>query len=123
MLNTEDIALIERTSKRRIATVPKAFHRYLFDEIDWNNRLIGIKGPKGGGKTTLVLQHIKQEIADKDAVLYISLDDLWFTTHDVKELVEYHYTHGGKYLFVDEVHYFPLWQRLAVEAPVGTPDV
>ncbi len=123
MLNTEDIALIERTSKRRIATVPEAFHRYLFDEIDWNNRLIGIKGPKGGGKTTLVLQHIKQEIADKDAVLYISLDDLWFTTHDVKELVEYHYTHGGKYLFVDEVHYFPLWQRLIKNIYDEYPDL
>ncbi len=123
MINTEDFALIERTSKRRIAAVSETFRRYLFDEIDWNNRLIGIKGPKGGGKTTLILQHIKQDIADKDSVLYISLDDLWFTTHDVKDLVEYHYTHGGKYLFVDEVHYFPLWQRLIKNIYDEYPDL
>ncbi len=112
MISAEDFAKIELSSKRRISKAPTDFHRYLFNKIDWENKLIGIKGPKGGGKTTLILQHIKEDIRDKDTALYISLDDLWFTTHDVKELVEYHFTHGGKYLFVDEVHYHPLWQRL-----------
>lgn len=112
MIEQNDFNQIERISNRRISKVPTAFHRYLFNNIDWGDRLIGIKGPKGSGKSTLICQHIKQEVADKSKVLYVSLDDLWFTTHDVRDLVEYHYTHGGKYLFLDEVHYFPMWQRL-----------
>ncbi|MBQ9473092.1 MAG: ATP-binding protein [Bacteroidales bacterium] len=112
MIEQPDFSQIERISSRRISKVPTAFHRYLFGDIDWNDRLIGIKGPKGSGKSTLICQHIKEQITDKSNALYISLDDLWFTTHDVRDLVEYHYTHGGKYLFLDEVHYFPLWQRL-----------
>lgn len=112
MIEQSDFSQIERISSRRISKVPTAFHRYLFNEIDWGDRLIGIKGPKGSGKSTLICQHIKEEMSDKSSVLYVSLDDLWFSTHDVRDLVEYHYTHGGKYLFLDEVHYFPLWQRL-----------
>lgn len=112
MVEQSDFSQIERKSNRRIGNAPTAFHRYLFSDIDWNDRLIGIKGPKGSGKSTLMCQHIKEQITDKSSVLYVSLDDLWFTTHDVRDLVEYHYTHGGKYLFLDEVHYYPLWQRL-----------
>jgi predicted AAA+ superfamily ATPase len=112
MIDQVDFSQLERISNRRIGTAPTSFHRYLYNEIDWTNRLIGIKGPKGSGKTTLMFQHIKEEILDKQSVLYVSLDDLWFTTHDVRDLVEFFYTHGGKYLFLDEVHYFPLWQRL-----------
>lgn len=112
MISQEDYELIKRSSNRKISVAPTAFHRYLFNQINWKNRLIGIKGAKGCGKTTLMFQHIKEEIPDKENALYISLDNLWFTTHDVKELVDYFYTHKGKYLFIDEVHYFPLWQRL-----------
>jgi len=47
--------------------------------IDWNNRFIGIKGGRGVGKTTMILQHIKQQYNSYEKVLYVSLDDLYFT--------------------------------------------
>ena len=123
MIEASDFTQIERISTRRINMAPVAFHRYLFNQIDWNNRLIGIKGPKGSGKSTLICQHIKEQMPDKSSVLYVSLDNLWFATHDVRDLVEYHYTHGGKYIFLDEVHYFPLWQRLVKNIYDDYPDL
>ena len=74
----------------------------------------GDKGPKGCGKSTLLLQHIKEAFKGKDIekALYVSLDNLWFSTHDVIEVVDYHYTHGGTHLFIDEIHYYKHWQTL-----------
>lgn len=99
---------------RRLQAVPKGFHRYNYSHINWNDDLIGIKGPKGCGKTTLILQHIAETFPKSEIrkALYVSLDSLWFATHDVREVVEYHYTHGGTHLFLDEVHYYPKWQTL-----------
>lgn len=90
------------------------FVRYLYKQIDWNDNLIGIKGPKGSGKSTMLLQHIRESFKGKDLdkVLYVSLDNLWFSTHDIIELVDYHYTHGGTHLFIDEIHYYKHWQTL-----------
>ena len=87
------------------------FTRYLYKSINWDNRLIVIKGAKGVGKTTLLLQHIKRTFPDTTKALYASLDNLWFANHTVLELAEYHYTHGGTHLFLDEVHKYKDWQR------------
>ena len=99
---------------RRLQMTPTDFHRYIYNKINWKDDLIGIKGPKGCGKTTLMLQHIAEAFPGEeiDKALYISLDSLWFSKYDVKDVVEYHYTHGGTHLFIDEVHYFPRWQTL-----------
>lgn len=96
-------------SDRKIREVDTSFHRYLYDQINWNNRIIGIKGNGGVGKTTLVLQHIKEAFPDRSKVLYVRLDNMWFKTHDLMELVEYHYTHGGTHVFLDEVHHLRGW--------------
>lgn len=95
---------IIRTYNRIIESVKTDFHRYLFDKIAWEDRMIGIKGARGVGKTTLILQHIKQNFPDREKALYVSLDNLWFAQHTLTELVEYHYSHGGTHLFLDEVH-------------------
>ena len=58
-------------SERKIREVDTSFHRYLYDQINWNNRIIGIKGNGGVGKTTLVLQHIKEAFPDRSKVLYV----------------------------------------------------
>ena len=58
------------------------FHRYLFHEINWDNRMIGIVGPRGVGKTTLVLQHIKEEL-DRNTSLYMSLPKTFIFPHIV----------------------------------------
>ena len=108
----EGLDEILRIYNRRLQGTPEGFKRYLIDKIDWRDNLIAIKGAKGTGKTTMLLQHIKESFTDKDKALYLSLDNLWFETHSINDLVEYHYTHGGTHLFLDEVHYYPKWKTL-----------
>ena len=110
----EHIGYLITIFQRKLAATPMAFFRYLYKMIDWNDTLIGIKGPKGCGKSTLLLQHIKETFRGKelDKVLYISLDNLWFSSHNVIDLIDYHYTHGGTHLFIDEIHYYKQWQTL-----------
>ncbi len=96
---------------RLLASVDESFLRYLYPLIDWDNRLIIIKGARGVGKTTMLLQHIKKSFPDKRKALYASLDNMWFTTNTIVDLAEYHYTHGGTHLFLDEIHRYQGWQR------------
>ena len=96
--------------KIRLSSISLDFKRYLYNCIDWNDRLIGIKGFRGVGKTTLLLQHIKECLADNlQQVFYASLDDLWFRKHSLMELAECLYAHDYKYLYLDEVHKYPDW--------------
>lgn len=85
------------------------FMRYLYPRINWEERFIGIKGARGVGKTTMLLQHIKLNFPDLAKAFYVSLDNLWFANHTLAELVEYLYTHGVTHLFMDEVHRYPNW--------------
>lgn len=97
---------------RLVAETSFKYKRYLYDKIDWNDRLIIIKGPKGVGKTTLLLQHIKDTFADDySKAIFASLDHVWFGNHSILELAEYHYSHGGTHLFLDEVHKYENWQQ------------
>lgn len=112
-MNREDYLSIFETSRRLVRETTVKTKRFLYDYIDWSNRLIGILGSRGTGKTTLILQHIKDNFADNsEAALYISLDNLWFETHSLKDLVEYHYNNGGTHVFLDEVHYNKNWQQI-----------
>ena len=96
---------------RRLEETPTNYLRYLYSSIDWSERLIGIKGAKGVGKTTLLLQHIKLGFPDRSQAFYVSLDNIWFSSHTLSDLVEYLYTHGVTHLFLDEVHKYPTWVR------------
>lgn len=99
-------------SNRRVNQVSMGYKRPLYYEINWNNRLIGIKGPKGVGKSTLLLQHIKETFSDRSKALYVSMDNIWFSSNSLTELVEYHYTHGGTHIFLDEMHKYKDWQTV-----------
>ena len=108
-----DISLLLETSSRLIDEVSLDFRRYLCPKIEWNDRLICIKGPKGCGKTTLILQHIKETFgAGSDKAVYLALDHIWFASHDVLDAVDWLYTHGCTHLFLDEVHHAEHWARL-----------
>ncbi len=99
-------------SKRAADETHFSFLRYLYPLINWDNRLILIKGQKGVGKTTLVMQHIKRCFSSTpEKALYASLDHVWFTNHSLLDLAEFHYTHGGTHLFIDEVHKYPSWEQ------------
>jgi len=83
--------------------------RYLYSNIDWNERCIAIIGAKGVGKTTMLLQHIKATFEDKNKALYASLDNSWFAKHTIFELADEFYMNGGTHLFLDEIHHYPSW--------------
>jgi predicted AAA+ superfamily ATPase len=85
------------------------FQRYLLKEIDWNNRLIAIKGARGVGKTTLIYQYIKNNFEINESVLYVSLDNIYFAGNTLWELTDRFAKNGGKYLFLDEVHKYQNW--------------
>lgn len=100
-----------RAYNRRLEETQTRYLRYLYNSIDWSERLIGIKGAKGVGKTTLLLQHIKLTFPNHTQAFYVSLDNIWFSSHTLSELVEYLYTHGVTHLFLDEVHKYRSWVR------------
>lgn len=84
--------------------------RALYHTIDWNDRLIGILGARGTGKTTLLLQHLKSTFKNGEG-LYLSLDDIYFSGHRLVEIAEQFRQTGGKTLYIDEVHKYPDWAR------------
>ncbi len=102
------ISLLEQ-SENVLTHTALDFRRYLFDKIRWNNRLIGIKGARGTGKTTLLLQWLKQQNMPADKAAYFSLDDLYFTQHSLKETIRDFHRQGGKILVLDEVHKYKNW--------------
>lgn len=110
-------------SQRRVQTTPTAFHRYLYDQIDWRNRMIAIKGARGTGKSTMMLQYMKEHFLGGREAVYISLDNLFFTTTPLIDFVDYFYVQGGKHLFIDEVHKYPLWQSAMKNIYDSYPDM
>ncbi|NLU29299.1 MAG: AAA family ATPase [Bacteroidales bacterium] len=103
--------LLIEIHRQRLKWTDTTFVRSLVNRIDWNSRLIGIKGSRGVGKTTLMLQYIKQNYGNSTDVLYVSLDNIWFTNHKMSDLVDDFVKRGGKYLFLDEVHKYPSWAQ------------
>jgi predicted AAA+ superfamily ATPase len=83
--------------------------RYLYGRIDWKERCIGILGARGTGKTTLMLQHIKERYAGSDKALYVSVDSPFFQAHNLFEFAREFHQMGGEILFVDEIHKYPDW--------------
>jgi uncharacterized protein len=86
------------------------FQRYLYNQIDLSNRLIAIKGARGVGKTTLLLQLAKDKLT-KESTIYVSLDHFYFYENSLYELAKEFEKYGGKHLLLDEVHKYPNWSR------------
>ncbi|HLG03796.1 MAG TPA: AAA family ATPase [Bacteroidia bacterium] len=96
-------------SERILAAENNSFRRYLYDHIRWANRLTGIVGARGTGKTTLLLQWLKAQKLPAARAAYFSLDDLYFTQNSLKETATEFYKKGGKILVLDEVHKYRNW--------------
>ena len=97
-------------SNRLINETDTKFLRYMHNEINWNNRMIGLIGPRGVGKTTLVLQYIKQHLNPIET-LYITAEDFYFVDNRIIDLVDTFVKFGGKYLFIDEIHKYKDWAK------------
>ncbi len=97
---------------RKLEETDMRFERYLKSQIDWNNRLTAITGARGTGKTTMLLQHIKEQHGDNpENVLFVSLDNIYFTTNKLYSLADDFYAFGGQELYLDEVHKYPAWAQ------------
>jgi hypothetical protein len=86
------------------------FFRYIYAEINWKSRMIGLTGPRGVGKTTLVLQYIKRNL-NLDETLYVTAEDFYFADKRLIDLADAFVKRGGKYLFVDEIHKYKDWAK------------
>ena len=97
--------------RRLIAVTDTSYVRSILYQINWDCRLISIRGARGVGKTTLMLQYLKLHDIDYKTMLYVSLDSNYFTQNRLLDFVEAFYVQGGKHLFIDEVHKYPQWSN------------
>lgn len=86
------------------------FKRYLYKNVSWDSRMVGIIGARGVGKTTMILQYIKDKLDSKKA-LYVSADDMYFSENKLFDLTDDFYKNAGEYLFIDEIHKYTDWSR------------
>ena len=123
IMDHTDIQPLLNVYHRKLAYTSLKFKRYLYNQINWDVRLLGIKGARGVGKTTLLLQRIKEAFDNIESVFYVSLDNLWFQNHSAEELVEFLYTHGVTHLFFDEVHKYRNWTTFIKNIYDNYPDL
>lgn len=102
---------LQKLYSQLLKHIPTRHVRNLYNEIDWQARLIGIKGARGVGKSTLLLQRILLAFPNRSKVIYASLDDLWFARYSLLDLAEQAAAAGVTHLFLDEVHRLRGWER------------
>ena len=104
-----DISLIEFMESQLRQTTSN-FHRYMYDQVSWESRMFGLVGPRGVGKSTMVLQYIKEN-REKRRMLYVAADHLYFSTHKLIDTVDEFVKDGGEQIFIDEIHKYENWSR------------
>ena len=107
-----DIRPIVEFYHSKLSQVSLDFKRYLYSQINWDSSVIGIMGERGVGKTTMLLQRIKEKYANPDDTFYISLDHYWFGTHELQDLIKFMYKRGITEFYIDEVHKYKGWSGI-----------
>lgn len=102
--------LLYQAMDELIKRTPTSFYRYLYRSIPWHDRMIGLIGPRGVGKSTLLLQRVKEQQGN-GKYLYVSADNIYFSNHTLVDLANRFELYGGTHLFIDEVHKYPQWSR------------
>lgn len=103
--------ILRRRYEKLLSETKTDIHRFLYYEIDWSQPLIGIKGQRGVGKTTLMFQRIKEIDPTGKSSFYASLDNLWFAEHSLIDLAEQMVKDNVSNLYLDEVHRLPGWEQ------------
>ena len=116
-----DISLIE-FMEGQLKQTTSTFHRYMFDQISWESRMFGLVGPRGVGKSTMILQYIKEH-RDLRHILYIGADHLYFSSHTLFETVDEFAKEGGEQIFIDEIHKYENWSRELKQIYDSHPDL
>lgn len=89
---------------------PTGFRRYMYDKILWDDRMIGIVGPRGVGKSTMVKQHILRQ-PDRDRWLYVSADNSYFFNNSLTSLTDEWIKENGAHIVIDEIHKYKNWSQ------------
>ena len=89
---------------------PAGMKRYIYDDIVWDARMVGIVGPRGVGKSTMILQYILAH-QDRSKMLYVSADTVYFSSHSIIETADAFVKEGGEHLFIDEIHKYKNWSK------------
>lgn len=97
-------------SQKLVNEVDTNFHRYMYNQINWDSRMIGLTGPRGVGKTTMALQYIKQNLKIQET-LYVTAEDFYFASNRLADLADRFVKYGGKHLFIDEIHKYKDWSK------------
>ena len=106
----------------QLGLVNLEFVRYKYSTIDWSLRMVGLVGPRGVGKSTLVLQHILQNKNSQKA-LYVSADRSYFAQHTLVEVASDFVKEGGTHLYIDEIHKYQNWSSELKEIYDGHPSL
>lgn len=104
-----DISLIE-FMENQLKQTTSTFHRYIYNQLSWESRMFGLIGPRGVGKSTMILQYIKEN-RDKRKMLYIAADHLYFSSHTLMATVDEFVKEGGEQIFIDEIHKYDNWSK------------
>ena len=116
-----DIALIE-FMEGQLKQTTSTFHRYMYDQISWESRMFGLVGPRGVGKSTMILQYIKEHREGR-RMLYVAADHLYFSSHTLVETVDEFVKEGGEQIFIDEIHKYENWSRELKQIHDSHPDL
>ncbi|MBR1542982.1 MAG: AAA family ATPase [Bacteroidaceae bacterium] len=116
-----DIALVE-FMEGQLKQTTSTFHRYMYSQISWESRMFGLIGPRGVGKSTMILQYVKEHW-DKRQMLYVTADHLYFSSHTLAETVEEFVKEGGEQIFIDEIHKYENWSRELKQIYDSHPDL
>lgn len=116
-----DISLIE-FMESQLKQTTSTFHRYMFDQVSWDSRMFGLVGPRGVGKSTMILQYIKEH-RDFRHILYIGADHLYFSSHTLVETADEFAKEGGEQIFIDEIHKYENWSRELKQIYDSHPDM
>ena len=108
--------------QEQLSLISLDFKRYMYNRIDWELRLVGIVGPRGVGKSTMVLQHIL-ETQDREKSLYVSADHGYFSGHTLTGLADEFVKDGGQHLYIDEVHKYEGWSIALKQIYDTHPDL
>ena len=116
-----DISLVE-FMEGQLKQITSTFHRYMYNQISWESRMFGLVGPRGVGKSTMILQFIKEK-RDSRRMFYISADHLYFSSHTLVETVDEFAKEGGEQIFIDEIHKYENWSRELKQIYDSHPDI
>ncbi len=116
-----DISLTE-FMEGQLRQTTSTFKRYMYDKVSWQSRMFGLVGPRGVGKSTMILQYIRENRESRH-MFYVVADHLYFSSHSLVETVDEFAKEGGEQIFIDEIHKYDNWSRELKQIYDSHPDM